>query len=56
MFGGLLVMLVGWIYVFYVVLFVMLVWFVAVSRLVCLLSVCVVFVLLHGCYVCVCVL
>ena len=47
-------MLVGWIYVFYFVLLVMLVWFVAVSGLVCLLSVCVVFVLLYGCYVCAC--
>ena len=47
-------MLVGWIYVFYFVLLVMLVWFVAVSGLVCLLSVWVVFVLLYGCYVCVC--
>ena len=47
-------MLVGWVYVFYVVVFVMLMWFVVVSGLVCLLSVRVVFVLLYGCYVCAC--
>ena len=46
-------MLVGWIYVFYFVMHVMLVWLVAVSGLVCLLSVRVVFILLYGCYVCV---
>ena len=44
----------GWLDLrFSFVLFVMLVWFVAVGGLVCLLSVSVVFVLLYGCYVCV---